>query len=68
MYLSIMNPAALKVVAELGRGLWVVDGPDSPLLVIKAGKEFILAARENRKLKLYLAPYQAGDVSGLTRY
>lgn len=50
----------------LGRGLWVVEGPDSPVLVIKTGKEFILAARERRELKLYLAPYQAGDITGLT--
>lgn len=50
----------------LGRGLWVVEGPDGPVLVVKAGKELILAARERRELKLYLAPYKSDDVTGLT--
>lgn len=50
----------------LGRGLWVVEGPDGRVLVVKAGKEFILAARERRELKLYLAPYKSDDVTGLT--
>lgn len=66
MYLSIMKPAVLQEVTLLGRGLWIVEGLDNPVLVIKTGKEFILAARERRELKLYLAPYQAGDVTGLT--
>lgn len=66
MYLSIMRPDALREVAVLGRGLWVVEGPDGPVLVVKTGKEFILAARERRELRLYLAPYESGDVTGLT--
>lgn len=66
MYLSIMRPEALREVAQLGRGLWVVEGPDGPVLVIKAGKEFILAARERRELRLYLAPYKSGDATGIT--
>lgn len=66
MYLSIMRPEALREVAQLGRGLWVVEGPDGPVLVIKAGKEFILAAREIRELKLYLAPYKSGAATGIT--
>ena len=66
MYLSIMKPEVLPEVAQLGRGLWVVEGPDGPALVVKAGKELILAARERRELRLYLAPYQSGDVTGLT--
>lgn len=66
MYLSIMKPEALREVTVLARGLWVVEGPDGPALVVKAGKEFILAARERRELKLYLAPYKSGDVTGFT--
>ncbi|MHC8381998.1 hypothetical protein [Pseudomonas sp. LB3P14] len=66
MYLSIMKPEVLREVAQLGRGLWVVQGPDGPALVVKTGKEFILAARERRELRLYLAPYKSGDVTGLT--
>lgn len=68
MYLSIMKPEVLQEVAVLGRGLWVVEGPDGPALVVKTGKEFILAARERRELKLYLAPYESGDgdITGLT--
>lgn len=66
MYLSIMRPQALREVAVLGRGLWVAEGPEGPVLVVKVGKEFILAARERRQLKLYLAPYEAGDVKGAT--
>lgn len=66
MYLSIMKPEVLREVAVLGRGLWVVEGPDGPTLVVKAGKEFILAARERRELRLYLAPYISGDVTGFT--
>lgn len=66
MYLSIMKPELLREVAVLGRGLWVVEGPDGPTLVVKAGKEFILAARERRELRLYLAPYNSGDVTGYT--
>lgn len=66
MYLSIMKPEALHEVVVLGRGLWVIEGPDGPALVVKTGKEFILAARERRELKLYLAPYLSGDITGLT--
>lgn len=66
MYLSIMKPDVLREVSVLGRGLWVVEGPDGPVLVVKVGKEFILAAREIRELKLYLAPYESGAVTGLT--
>ncbi len=66
MYLSIMKPEVLREVAVLGRGLWVVEGPDGPALVVKTGKEFILAARERRELRLYLAPYKLGDVTGFT--
>ena len=49
MYLSIMKPDVLREVFVLGRGLWVAEGPDGPVLVVKAGKEFILAARETRE-------------------
>lgn len=66
MYLSIMKPEVLREVAVLGRGLWVVEGPNGPALVVKTGKEFILAARERRELRLFLAPYKSGDVNGLT--
>jgi hypothetical protein len=66
MYLSIMKPEALQEVAVLGRGLWIVEGPDGPTLIVKAGKEFILAVRERRELKLYLAPYESGDITGWT--
>lgn len=66
MYLSIMKPEALPFVAKLGRGLWFLGEPQAPILVVKAGKEFILAARENRELKLYLAPYKKDSFSGLT--
>jgi hypothetical protein len=61
-----MKPQVLREVAVLGRGLWVVEGPDGPALVVKAGKEFILAARERRELRLYVAPYNSGDVTGFT--
>lgn len=66
MYLTIMKPEVLQDVASLGRGLWIVEGPDGPALVVKAGKEFILAAREKRELKFYLAPYES-DCSGLMK-
>lgn len=66
MYLSIMKPEALHHVATLGRGLWFVAQPEAPILVVKAGKEFILSARENRELKLYLAPYKKDSFTGLT--
>ncbi|SDU37372.1 hypothetical protein [Pseudomonas mandelii] len=66
MYLTIMKPEVLQDVASLGRGLWIVDGPDGPVLVVKAGKEFILAAREKRELKFYLAPYESDEAQGLT--
>jgi hypothetical protein len=66
MYLSIMKPEILPIVVRLGRGLSVIEGPEGPALVIKAGKEFILAAREKRELRLYLAPYESGDVRGFT--
>lgn len=66
MYLSIMKPEALPYVAMLGRGVWFLGEPETPILVVKAGKEFILSARENRELKLYLAPYKKGSFTGLT--
>ena len=61
-----MKPEVLREVAVLCRGLRVVEGPDGPKLVVKAGKEFILTASERRELKLYLAPYNSGDVTGFT--
>lgn len=66
MYLTIMKPEVLQDVASLGRGLWIVEGPDGPALVVKAGKEFILAAREKRELKFYLAPYESDEAQGWT--
>lgn len=66
MYLTIMKPEVLQDVASLGRGLWIVEGPDGPALVVKTGKEFILAAREKRELKFYLAPYESDEAQGLT--
>lgn len=66
MYLTIMKPQALQQVAVLARGLWIVEGPEGFVLVIKAGKELILAAQQRRELKLYLAPYKAGETMGLT--
>lgn len=66
MYLTIMKPNALPFVATLGRGLWIIEDSDYPILVIKAGKEFILAAREKRQLKIYLSPYESGASSGIT--
>jgi hypothetical protein len=61
-----MKPDVLHEIASLGRGLWIVDGPDGPSLVIKVGKEFILAARETRELRLYVAPYDSGEIHGMT--
>lgn len=66
MYLSIMNSEALHHVAMLARGLWIVGYLDEPILVIKAGKEIILTARENREFKVYLAPCEVGGQIGLT--
>lgn len=66
MYISIMQPEVLPSVAMLGRGLWVVGKSEDPVLVIKAGKDFILTARERRRLKLYLAPYKLDAINGLT--
>jgi hypothetical protein len=66
MYLSIMLPNALPCVAMLTGGLWVVGNQDNPILVIKASKEIILTARENRELKLYLATCEADGQYGLT--
>lgn len=66
MYLTIMKPQALQQIAVLARGLWIVEGPEGFVLVIKAGKELILAAQQRRELKLYLAPYKAGETMGLT--
>lgn len=61
-----MQPEVLPSVAMLGRGLWVVGKSEDPVLVIKAGKDFILTARERRRLKLYLAPYKLDAINGLT--
>ena len=66
MYLSIMSSEALRHVAMLARGLWIVGYLDEPILVIKAGKEIILTARENREFKVYLAPCEVGGQIGLT--
>lgn len=66
MYLTIMKPQVLQQIAVLGRGLWIVEGPDGPALVIKVGKELILAAQQRRELKLYLAPYISGETRGFT--
>jgi hypothetical protein len=61
-----MNSEALRYVAELGRGLWMVGTLDDPILVIKASKEIILTARENRAFKVYLAPCEVDGLGGLT--
>ncbi|WP_233631180.1 MULTISPECIES: hypothetical protein [unclassified Pseudomonas] len=66
MYLTIMKPEAIRQIAELPRGLCIVEGPHGPVLVIKTGKEYILAAKQRRELKLYLAPYKADETRGLT--
>ncbi|MEE4957059.1 hypothetical protein V2K54_13335 [Pseudomonas alliivorans] len=66
MYLTIMKPQAIPQIAVLARGLWVVEGPDGPVLVVKTVKEYILAAQQRRELKLYLAPYKADETRGLT--
>ncbi|WAC45205.1 hypothetical protein OU997_03150 [Pseudomonas sp. SL4(2022)] len=71
MYLSTMAPEALSVVAELGWGLWVLrisrdDSTVEHVVVVKASKEVILTARENREFRFYLAPCQLGDSRGLT--
>ena len=65
MYLTIMKPQALQQIAVLARGLWIVEGPEGSVLVIKAGKELILAAQQRRELKLYLAPYKVDETTGL---
>lgn len=39
MYLTIMKPQMIQLIAVLARGLWIVEGPDGPVLVIKVGKE-----------------------------
>ena len=51
MYLTIMKPQSLQQIAVLARGLWIVEGPEGSVLVIKAGKELILAAQQRRELK-----------------
>jgi len=66
MYLTIMKPQVIQLIAVLARGLWIVEGPDGPVLVIKVGKEYILAAQQRRELKLYLAPYNSGETRGFT--
>ena len=66
MYLTIMKPQSLQQIAVLARGLWIVEGPEGSVLVIKAGKELILAAQQRRELKLYLAPYKVDETTGFT--
>lgn len=66
MYLSIIKPEVLPLVAKLARGLWFVGGVDGPILVIKARKEIILTAREKREFKFYLAPCDFDGQDGLT--
>ncbi|EOE5672780.1 hypothetical protein ACM7EQ_02370 [Pseudomonas aeruginosa] len=66
MYLSIMFPDALPYVAMLTGGLWVTGKQDNPILAVKASKEIILTARENRTFRLYLAPCEVDGQRGLT--
>ena len=53
MYLTIMKPQMIQLIAVLARGLWIVEGPDGPVLVIKVGKEYILAAQQRRESVSY---------------
>lgn len=65
VYLTIMRPQLLAQVAKLSGGLGVLSpamsGLDGTVLVIKASKETILAAKVEREFKIYLAPV---DVRG----
>ncbi|MBD8120341.1 hypothetical protein IFT62_03870 [Pseudomonas lutea] len=70
MYFSLMRPELMKKIGEFAGGLLVVMGDKSsdhrPTLIIKTHKEVILTARLQKGFKFYLAPCEAGGVSGLS--
>lgn len=63
MHLTPRYPQVLEKLKHCAAGLWPTRIGDKTILIVKAPKEIILTARENKGFDFYLAPVSIAGVS-----